>query len=212
MLIPAKLYLWDDALQTVENIRNQEALFRLGIACGLAGFVAYLLLPLVLYRLLQPVNPTAAVLMVALAVVSVPVTFMNTGNLFEVLRLLHGTGVTVPYGDTHLAREVMHRLWAWNDGNLIAQLFWGTWLFPFGYLVFQSGFLPKILGLFLMAGSVGYTLDFFGRVLWPEYPQSLLAGIITIPASIGEIGTCLWLLVMGTRTQAPSSSGGSGPA
>ncbi|MGI9547365.1 MAG: DUF4386 domain-containing protein, partial [Flavobacteriaceae bacterium] len=65
--------------------------------------------------------------------------------------------------------------------------------------VYKSGLIPKILGLFLMLGCIGYLIDFFGRVLMPEFNELTIAGYITIPASIGEIGTCLWLLIMGAR-------------
>jgi hypothetical protein len=73
------------------------------------------------------------------------------------------------------------------------------WLFPFGYLVFQSGFLPRTLGVFLMLGCLSYMIDLFGRLLFPGYAESTMQRFITKPAAIGEIGTCLWLLTVGTR-------------
>ncbi len=199
LVIPSKLYIWDNPAATLERIRSQEFLFRLGIACGLITFLLYLILPLVLYSLLSPVNKQAATLMVALAVASVPITFMDMGHLFSVLRLSSGAPYLQGISPKHIGVEVMQHLHAFNDGNLIAQVFWGLWLFPFGFLVYKSGFLPKILGLLLMAGSIGYTFDCFGRILWDVYPDTLLAGYITIPASIGEISTCLWLLIMGAK-------------
>ncbi|MHC4073208.1 MAG: DUF4386 domain-containing protein, partial [Planctomycetota bacterium] len=40
-----------------------------------------------------------------------------------------------------------------KHGIGIAQIFWGLWLLPLGYLVFKSGFLPRILGVLLIIGG-----------------------------------------------------------
>ncbi len=207
LLVPSQLYVWDDPMANMANIREHESLFRMGIASGLLGFLAYLILPLILYKLLNPVNKTAAVLMVTLAVASVPITFANTGHLFEILRLISDAPYLEVYSEDQTASKIMGHLLGYNDGNLIAQLFWGTWLFPFGYLVYRSGFLPKLLGALLMLGSLGYTLDFLARVVWPEYRELALAGFMTLPASIGEIGACLWLLIMGARSEGEAAAG-----
>lgn len=199
LYVPSQLYFWDDAALTVLRIRNNGLLFRLGIVSTLLAYVSFLFLPLVLYKLLQSVNKTMAMIMVALAVASVPVSIQNIGHLFSVLSLTGADTYLQVYDEGEIAAQVMFFLHSYNSGNLIAQFFWGTWLFPFGYLVYRSGFLPKVLGFFLMLGSFGYTFDFFARILMPSYSETVLAQYATIPASIGEIGSCLWLLIMGAR-------------
>ncbi len=206
LYVPSQLYVWDDAALTVFRIRNNGLLFRLGIVSTLLAYVSFLFLPLVLYKLLHPVNKTMALIMVVLAVASVPVSVLNIGNLFSVLNLTGAETYLQLYDDGDIAAQVMFYLHSYNSGNLIAQFFWGTWLFPFGYLVYRSGFLPKVLGFFLMLGSFGYTFDFFARILTPFYSETALAQYATIPASIGEIGSCLWLLIMGARGLAPNKS------
>lgn len=79
------------------------------------------------------------------------------------------------------------------------KLFWGLWLLPFGYLVLRSGFLPKILGILLMLGCFGYTIDVFGELLVSRYSDTSVSDYVLLPASVGEIGTCLWLLLVGAR-------------
>jgi hypothetical protein len=88
---------------------------------------------------------------------------------------------------------------AYKEGLRVVQIFWGLWLLPFGYLVFKSGILPRALGILLMLGCFGYLIDFTGRALFPGYAESGIAGFVRLPASLGEIGICLWLLVMGAR-------------
>ena len=94
-----------------------------------------------------------------------------------------------------------------NKGDLISQVFWGLWLFPFGLLIFKSGFLPKILGVLLMLGCISYLFDSFGRVLFSNYYEIVNTNLILLPASIGEIGTCLWLLIMGARERVVERPG-----
>ncbi len=102
-------------------------------------------------------------------------------------------------GETELQTQVMLYLTNYANGIEISQIFWGLGLFPFGYLVFKSGFLPKFLGILLMAGCFGYLITFFGGFLYPDFHKTLISDIVGMPAPIGEIGICLWLLIMGTN-------------
>jgi len=201
MYVPSKLIVWDDPAATVDNIIASESLFRWGIVAGLMSYVFFLILPLVLYKLLAPINKTHAVLMVALAVVSVPISYFNILSKFDVLTLLSGADYLQGISKEELQTEVMLLLRSYNNGILMVQVFWALWLFPLGYLIFRSKFLPKLLGILLMLGCIGYLLDFFGRTLLPDYRDMAIASYITLPASIGEIGTCLWLLIMGAKNK-----------
>ena len=194
LYVPSQIYVSGDAAATAINIKDKESLFRLGMAVEMVSFVA-LLLPLVLYKLLHHINKTAAVLMVAFAVVSVPISFSSMIHEFAVLDMVNSTG----FPSDDLSSDIMSEMKRYFKGHLVAQIFWALWLFPLGYMIFRSGIIPKILGIFLMIGSLGYLVDFFGRVLSPAYGDLALASYITLPASIGEIGTCLWLLIMGAR-------------
>ena len=204
MYVPSQYYVGDDPSATAANILNGESLFRLGMALEMVSFTAFLILPLILYSIFQHVNRSASVLMVALAVVSVPIAFSGVMNEFSVLKLIHLPG----FPSSEIENDVMFYLSRYFNSHLVGQIFWSLWLFPLGYMVYRSGLIPRILGVFLMIGSVGYLFDFFGRVLSPEYPDWAIASYITIPASIGEIGTCLWLLIMGAKefSQTPSKS------
>ena len=195
MYVPSTLIVRDNVQQTLENIQRGENLFRLGILAETISFTAFLLLPLALFSLLKQVNKRVAVLMVALAIPSVPIFFSILLNKFAILSTIGGTEMEA----SQMAEQVMFYLRQFNAGNLLGQNFWALWLFPLGYLMFKSGFLPKFLGIVLMVGSVGYYLDFAGRIVFPDYSSWIISDYITIPASIGEIGTCLWLLIMGAK-------------
>ncbi len=183
---------------TISQIESAESLFRLGLYSGLMSNLFFLVLPLVLYVLLKPVNKNMAGLMVLFAVISIPVTLIALSHLFDVLALLNGSGTVM--NTELLETRVMMSLQSYTSGTFVATLFWGLWLFPFGFLVYKSGFLPKFFGIFLMAGCFGYLIDFTGLALFPEwYGSTGISGYIHFPSAIGEIGICFWLLIMGVK-------------
>jgi len=196
MYVPSQILIWEDATATFSNLKNNDGLFRLGIAVELLSYLSFIIVPLFLYRLLHHVHEFQAKLMVILVLVSIPVSMAAVGYKLNMLDLIEGASIL---STNELEVYVINSFEAYYNLILIAQLFWGLWLLPFGYLVYRSGMLPKVLGFFLMLGSVGYFLDFLFRILFPDFSSWAIADYITIPASIGELGTCLWLLIMGAK-------------
>ncbi|WP_425234308.1 DUF4386 domain-containing protein [Ulvibacterium sp.] len=199
LYVPSELIVWDNPAKTVENIKTSENLFRLGILSGLVCFTCFIFLPLTLYKLFQEVNKNHAVLMVVLALVSVPISYVSITYQIDVLTLINDSETLKAFTLDELYAKVMLLLKSSNNGDLVAHIFWGLWLFPFGYLVYQSGFLPKFLGIMLMLGCFGYLIDFLGYFLCESYGETLLATIAGLPSAIGEIGICLWLLTIGIK-------------
>lgn len=179
----------------------QEGLFRAGIAAFVVMQIAFLLLPLALYRVLEDVNPALAKLMVALAVVSVPIGLIAVTHRMEALALLPTTGLSPSAGDEQAFALCMQR---YALGLRMASLFWGLWLLPFGWLVLRSGRLPRVLGVLLLLGGLGYVLRMFGG-LAPDFAKLPVADYLTLPAALGEIGSGLWLLLIGARYGAARS-------
>lgn len=198
--VPTQLIVWDNPVTTFNKIKTSETLFRLGIVSGLVCYVFFLLLPVALYKLLKPVNEFYAKLMVLLAVISVPISFINMQNKFAILTIIEGENLKT-FTNEHLQSQVMFYLNQYENGILLVSIFWGLWLFPFGYLVYKSGILPKVLGVLLMLGCLGYLLNFIGHSLIPNYSKIGISSYIRLPASLGEIGTCLWLLIMGAKNK-----------
>jgi hypothetical protein len=201
LYVPSQLIVWNDSAATFNNIVSNETLFRWSIIAGILCYIAFLFLPLVLYRLLSPVNKAAAVSMVALAVVSVPLSLINLNNKVAVITLISKANCLNVFQINELQTHVMLSLEYYNNGIEILTVFWGLWLLPFGYLVFNSGILPKIFGVFLMVGCCGYLVNFTGGFLYKGYSELGIASFISLPGSIGEIGICLWLLLMGAKNK-----------
>jgi len=202
--VPSQLYNLKDPVDMFTRLNGSPFLFRWGIISSVICYVAFLLLPLVLYRLLHAVNETAARLMVLLAVVSVPISLVNLQHKLEVLNMIDAA--VYPPGAGPMPALILASIKSFNSGLLISQIFWGLWLLPFGWLVYRSGFLPKILGIFLMLGCFGYVFDFIGTLGIPGYNDTAVGKYITKPATIGEIGICLWLLIVGVWKKKEAAS------
>ena len=203
--VPSQLVVTGDLSATVNTILASKGLYRLGAASYAVCYTAFLLLPLALYRLLRSVDEQSAVLMVAFGVIIVPLSFGNLAHTFEVLRIVEeisGTGPDAALLNAQAAAE----LGAYRSGVFASTIFWGLWLLPFGYLVFKSGVLPRILGVLLVLGGIGYVVNFFGATLSPDFASTFIADVMSLPAPLGEIGTCLWLLIFGIKEEVQPAS------
>ena len=159
-----------DAAATVKNIAASEALLRLSLVSDLIRQALLMLLPLVLYQLLRPVNKTIASLMVISYLVCVPISMLNELNHFAALLLSSGAGHLSAFKADQLNALVMFFLELRKYGTFIPQLF-SFWVLLLGYLVFKSGFLPKILGILLMLGGLCYTVSAVLFSLFPNFDR-----------------------------------------
>jgi len=188
-----------DAAATVKNIATSEVLFRLSLVSDLIRQMLLMLLPLILYQLLKPVNKTIASLMVIFYLVCVPVSLLNELNHFAVLLLSSDAGYLTVFKADQLNALVMFFLDLRKYGTFIAQFF-SFWVLLLGYLVFKSGFLPRILGILLMLGGLCYTILAVLFFLSPSFDATLFG----LFAFIGESLFYLWLLIKGIKAQKPA--------
>ena len=193
--VPKQLFVWDNPGKTFANIAANESLFRLGLLSSVICYLSFTFLALVLYQLLKEVNGFYAKAMAVLAIISVPVSFINLQHKYDVLNLL---AVSKQAG-ADLPAQAMLYLEQYDNGLLISTVFWGLWLLPFGYLVYKSTFLPTFFGVLLMLGCFGYLVNFTGNTLSANYSSMGISSYLRLLPALGEIGICLWLLIIGAR-------------
>lgn len=199
LYIPGKLIMRGDAAATANRILVSESMFRAGIAGELITAAAFLFVPLALYRLLKGVHKGQASVMVILFAVSVPISFLNTVNSIAALMLVRGADFLSAIDQPQRDALAMLFLRLHNHGMVTAQVFWGLWLFPFGLLVYKSGFLPRILGVWLIINCFAYLADSLTSVLWPAYVHAVSQ--VTLAPKLGEVAMMLWLLIKGAKDQ-----------
>jgi hypothetical protein len=194
------LIAFGDAATTARNIIASEWQFRIGITGDLVSAVFFLLAAWALYVLLKPVNKDFALLFLLLNLGGVAVYSINLLNQFAAVLLLSGADTLKVFQADQLQSLVMFFLNLHKNGYWIAQIFFGAWLFPLGYSVYRSGFLPKFLGIILMVHCATWTTTSLLYFLYaPGY-----AAITNISFPLGfiaEFGLTLWLLIKGAKEQ-----------
>ena len=193
------LIVFGDAATTAKNIMASEWQFRVGIVGDLVSAVFFLLAAWALYALLKTVNKDLALLFLLLNLGGSAVYSINLLNQFAAVLLLSGTNYLKVFQVDQLQSLAMFFLNLHHNGYWIAQIFFGAWLFPLGYLVYKSGFLPKVLGIVMMIHFVGWTMTSLQFFLFPSFTAITY---VTYPLGfISEFGLTLWLLIMGAREQ-----------
>ena len=194
--VPNTLFVPGDISATVSNIMANQTLFRVSIVSALITQVVQIFVVLYLYKILKPVNKNHAVLMVVFSLVAVPIAMLNELNHFAVLLLLNGTDYLTFFTSDQIQSLVALFLDLRVTGIFIAQIFWGLWLFPMGYLVYKSGFLPKIIGALLIVAVFGYLADSFIFFFVPDF--GITFSEFTF---LGEMLITFWLLIKGVNVE-----------
>ena len=205
LYIPAQIVVSGNAVDTVNNILDNEFLFRLAIASQLISGILFIFLALALYRILENVNPTHAKIMVIMVLIAVPVGFAITIPLIGALHLVSGLDIPAVFETEQIYGLVLSLLISHQFGILVVGIFWGLWLFPFGYLVYKSGFIPRIFGVLLMIGCGAYLIDTFGWLMFPEIRDVILPYLM-LPLAAGEFSIIAWLVFFGVKIKAVNNT------
>jgi len=188
---PGVLIVDDDPAATASALSANLGLFRAASYAAVAMCAFYLALPVALSRFLSIYGKTSARLMILFVAASIPLMLLATSSHFELAELA-ATGAAT-------SEAVEARMAAHDRYMAMASIFWGLWLAPLGWLILKSGAAPRALGVLLILGCFGYLANYFGPILYDGYRDLPFREWISRPGSIGEIGTCLWLLIMGAR-------------
>lgn len=190
------------------NIMVSEGMFRIGIAADMVMLISDVVVALALYVLLRPVNRGLALMAAFFRLVHAAVYGTNLLNLFFVLQLAGGSAYLSAFSTDQINALVMVFLNGHSTGYLIGLVFFGIHCFILGYLVIRSGFIPAVLGVFLIIAGAGYLIDSYANFLFPGYEnyKTVFQLVVFIPAFIGELSFCIWLIIKGTRMDYALSS------
>ena len=181
---------------------------RFGIASELVSATLFILVALALYGLFKGVDQGEAALMVILAVVSVPISFVGVATELGALGLLSGAAHLSPVGPSELELVVYMLLRLHIQTIVVAEIFWGLWLLPLAALVIRSGVVPRAIGGLLIIAGSAYLVGTFISVLVPALVG--IASTVAVILEAGELALIVWLLT--TRWTASSLARVVGPA
>ena len=197
--VDPKMYAAGDAAATATNVVANSTLVRMGVVAHLFDAAFFALTALTLYVLLKHVYKSVARAMLVFVVIAVSIITLNAVFLFEGLQVATNGFYVTAFGTAGSNALVLLLLDIQHYGTLAAQVFFGLWLAPLGYLAYKSGLFPKALGVMLIVATVSYLVDLLAAFSSPELAKQMHPFLIIAPA-IAEIWMVLYLLVIGVRS------------
>lgn len=199
LYVPGVLIVRGDAAATANNVRHSEVLLRLGIAGELFSATVIIFAMLAFYRLFKAVSEKQALAMMILMLVSVPISYLNVLNDLAVLTFARGPAfLTAVFDKAQLDAFVLFFYRLHNQGLVVAQIFWGLWLFPFGIAVWRSGIIPRFVAIATIIAGCGYVIASSVSLFLPPSAQGI--GDLAMILGAGELAF-FWLLIWGAKDQ-----------
>lgn len=179
-------------------ITEDEGTFRLGLVVALASALLFVVTAWALYALLRPVNEPLALLLLVLNAVGVAVQCASYLPLIAVLAQGDGGASADAFSGPQLDALALLSVSTYRVGFVTAQLFFSAWLFPLGWLVLRSRFLPRFLGWLLLLDGVAVLVWFLQVLVAPDHPAISYPSWVV--GFVAEVGLATWLLVKGVRS------------
>jgi len=199
MYVRPSVLVAGDATATANNIRANATLFRVGLAADVIGAVCFLFVAIALYFLLRSVSPKAALTMLVIVGVSVAIECVNMVNHAGALVVATDGAYSGAMGGRAADGLALLFLDLHKYGVLIAQVFFGLWLLPLGYLVYRSGWFPKALGVLLAVACFFYLVELMAVFATDNFDPAM--AVISAPAGIAEIVFAVWLTAKGLNAR-----------
>lgn len=193
--VPGELIVAGDATLTAKNIASNQGLFRGGIFSELLILLSEIVLTIILYVIFKPVSKTLSLIAAVSRLAMTTIHGFNVLNNIFVLILLSGVGYLSVFEPDELNALVMFFLDGYTYGFGLGIVFLGLHAILLGYLIYVSGYFPKVLGVLFMLASLGYFIDSFSLLLLPNYVPG--QAFIAIPIALAEIAFPVWLLFKG---------------
>lgn len=189
-----------NAVATAQNILASEQMYRFGFVADLVVLIAGTILSLIFYILFKPVNRNLSLLALIFSILASAVMALNLVNQLAPLVLLHSPSYLKAFSIEQLQTLSLFFLKLQSQGYGISLLFFAFYFPIIGYLVYKSGFLPRILGFIYTLAGIGYLMNSLAMFLTPHLTVYLFPYVL-LPAFIGEISMSLWLLIKGVQVQ-----------
>lgn len=207
--VRGKLIVAGDAMRTAANLLQHETLWRTNIAAEMILLPCAAGLLMIEVLLLRPVSREFTLLAAILAMLSISMEAASTMYLIEPLFALGKGAYLEAFTPAQLAALARLPLRSHGYGFGLSLIFFGAFCIVVGFLIFHSGFLPKTIGVLMAIAGGCYLINSFALLLSPHLADLLFPAIL-LPAFIGELSLCLWLLVKGVDITKWKECVGSG--
>jgi hypothetical protein len=197
--LPRAVFVSGDPTATAERMRAARWMIELGIAAELVNCSMMVLAMLALYRLFQRTSQPLAATMVALFLVAVPLQLANLLNSSAALMMTSGSPTLGAFSQAQLDALAYTFMRLHSRGIVLAQVYWGLWLIPYGLVVRRSGFIPAWLGIPLLVAGVAYVAHSVTTLFFPQY--SAVVSPVMLALGTGELPILVWLIGWGAKRE-----------
>jgi hypothetical protein len=199
IFVRGHLVVAGDAVATAHRIMGSEFLFRCGLAGDVIMHITDVPMTVIFYVLLRPVSRDLSLLAALFGMLQTAILGANKLNLVTVLLLLGGSNYLKAFDPNQLQALASLSLALHQYGFAIGLIFFGVSCMVTGYLMFRSGYFPRTLGVLQGIAGVSYLINSFALILYPSLAAKMFPAIV-LPAFLGELATCVWLIVKGVNT------------
>jgi hypothetical protein len=190
-------FVFVEAPVTIDHILTHATQFRIGFVINLFSVVFFLMAAWALHVLLKPVNKDIALLFLLFNVAGFAVWLITSLCLFGSLVILNGPEAAKAFQPDQLHALAVFFFDLYKTGVFIAQVPYGVWLFPLGYLVYRSNFLPKVLGILIIADGICQFIYVCQRLILPHL--AVIAYPCMLISFIAEVSLALWLAIKAVK-------------
>jgi hypothetical protein len=199
MYVPGKIFVAQDPVATANNLLANEFMFRTAILSHLIGFMTFMLMILLFVRVFRPVDKHLGRLMAVFVVAPVPVIFIFEVMQYMALMVLKGDAR--PSFDVAQQQEAAYfllRMYRYAIGPGLGKFFLGLCFIPFGMLVLRSGYAPRVIGILLLTGGVGYLADSCIAILLQRADYVVVRPFL-MWTTLAYFAAFIWFLIKGVR-------------
>ena len=203
--VPAKIFVPQDPIATINNLLSNEFIFRISMVSHLTGFLIFVFMIILFHRIFMPVDKNLSRLMLFSVLAQIPVVFICEVFNYAALMVLKSPARST--FDVLHQQEVAYfllRIPRYATGAGMGKLFLGLCFIPFGMLVFRSGFAPRIIGILLIIGGVGYVADCCIAILL-QRPDYIWVRSFLMYTTVGYALALLWFLIKGIQPHKSST-------
>lgn len=192
-----RLLVAGDAAQTVQNIAAHGQLFFAAALCHFITLIFDIVIAWALYVLLAPVNRALALFTAWLRLVYAAIGLAGVDKLVVALHAVNTPYYHTLLGEQQLQAQVM--LWIGEFNHSLNLALFGTHLIFLGYLIFRSGYMPRLLGVIVAIVGAGWVTFVLQPYLFPNVPVGFIPAM-----GAGELLLPLWLVIRGWKIREPA--------
>ena len=192
-IVPNMLVVPGDAATTAHNITTNDLLFRLGFVAYIVEALTDVALTFFLYVLLRPVRGNLAFSSVLFRLMATATFAFGEIFYFAQTLILRGDAYLNTFSTQQLQTLALLSFNVYGASGSLSTIFYGTGSIILGYLIWRSGYLPRIIGALWVIGGFGFVIATLVFFIAPAYASFLLM----LPMIIALVALGLWLLVKG---------------